>query len=78
MYSSDDKEIGRVAEIRRDGDNNIIELRADIGGFLGFGETRVSLTEGTGGGEGTGRQLDAAALFSVEWKARAQARAFLL
>ena len=44
VYSSDDKEIGTVAEIKRDGDNNIIELRADIGGFLGFGETRVSLT----------------------------------
>lgn len=44
VYSSDDKEIGTVAEIKRDGDNNITELRADIGGFLGFGETRVSLT----------------------------------
>lgn len=41
VWSSDEKNVGEVADIVRDGDGRIKELHADIGGFLGFGETRV-------------------------------------
>jgi hypothetical protein len=44
VYSSDGKNIGQVAVFARDADNKVIEMYADIGGFLGFGETRVKLT----------------------------------
>jgi hypothetical protein len=44
VYSSDGKNIGQVAAFARDADNKVIEMHADIGGFLGFGETRVKLT----------------------------------
>ncbi len=44
VYSSDGKQIGKVASIQRDPDNKVIGLHADIGGFLGFGESRVNLT----------------------------------
>lgn len=43
VYSSDGKNIGEVADIKRDSSNQVSELQADIGGFLGFGETRVSV-----------------------------------
>lgn len=41
VWSSDQKNVGEVADIVRDRDGRIQELHADIGGFLGFGETRV-------------------------------------
>lgn len=41
VWSSDQKNVGEVADIVRDSDGRITELHADIGGFLGFGETRV-------------------------------------
>ena len=41
IYSSDDKNVGEVAAIIRDSSGDVVELHADIGGFLGFGETRV-------------------------------------
>ncbi len=41
VYSSDDKNVGEVAQIARDSSGNVTELHADIGGFLGLGETRV-------------------------------------
>ena len=41
IYSSDDKNVGEVAAIIRDSSGNVVELHADIGGFLGLGETRV-------------------------------------
>jgi len=41
VYSSDNKNVGEIAEIRRDTTGKINELRADVGGFLGLGETRV-------------------------------------
>lgn len=41
VWSSDEKNLGEVADIVRDSDGRIKELHADIGGFLGFGETRV-------------------------------------
>jgi hypothetical protein len=44
VFTSDGKEIGEVAAFKRAGDNTILELHADIGGILGLGETRVSLT----------------------------------
>jgi hypothetical protein len=43
VYSSDGKNVGEVAEIRRDSSGKVSELRADIGGFLGLGETRVTV-----------------------------------
>jgi len=43
IYSSDGKNLGEVAEIKRDSTNKVSELQADLGGFLGFGETRVSI-----------------------------------
>lgn len=46
VYSSDDKNVGEVAEIRRDSSGKITQLFADIGGFLGIGEHRVQLMPG--------------------------------
>jgi hypothetical protein len=44
VYSSDEKELGEVAAFQRDADNKVIGMHADIGGFLGLGETRINLT----------------------------------
>jgi hypothetical protein len=44
VYSSDGKKIGEVVDFQRDADNKVISLHIDIGGFLGVGQTRVSLT----------------------------------
>ena len=44
VYSSDGNKIGEVVVIARGTDNNVTEMQADIGGFLGMGETRVRLT----------------------------------
>jgi PRC-barrel domain len=41
VYSSDNKNLGEVAAIARDSSGHVSELHADIGGFLGLGETRV-------------------------------------
>lgn len=41
VWSSDQKNIGEVADVVRDNSGRVTELHADIGGFLGFGETRV-------------------------------------
>ncbi|MEQ1711657.1 MAG: PRC-barrel domain-containing protein [Hyphomicrobium sp.] len=43
VYSSDDKNLGEVAAFQRDTAGNVTEMHADIGGFLGLGETRVRL-----------------------------------
>lgn len=43
VYSSDNKKIGEVAAFARGADNTVTEMHADIGGFLGLGETRVKL-----------------------------------
>ena len=43
VYSSDDKKLGAVAAFARDGSGKVTELHADVGGFLGLGETRVRL-----------------------------------
>lgn len=44
VHSSDGKKIGDVAAFARGADNSVTEMHADIGGFLGLGETRVKLT----------------------------------
>jgi hypothetical protein len=44
VYSSDDKKLGEVAAFARDSTGKVTELHADIGGFLGMGETRIRLT----------------------------------
>lgn len=44
IWSSDEKNVGEVAEVVRDSTGRVTELHADIGGFLGFGETRVKIT----------------------------------
>jgi sporulation protein YlmC with PRC-barrel domain len=41
VLSSDGKKIGDVADLKRDPDNKLTELYADIGGFLGLGATRT-------------------------------------
>jgi len=43
VYSSDGKKLGEVASIQRGADNKVIELRADIGGFLGIGTHQIAL-----------------------------------
>ncbi|MDX2257325.1 MAG: PRC-barrel domain-containing protein [Hyphomicrobiaceae bacterium] len=44
IYSSDGKSVGEVAAFNRDAKGHVIEMHADIGGFLGIGETRVRVT----------------------------------
>ncbi|MDX2157068.1 MAG: PRC-barrel domain-containing protein [Hyphomicrobiaceae bacterium] len=41
VYGADAKNVGEVAAIVRDTSGKITELHADVGGFLGLGETRV-------------------------------------
>jgi hypothetical protein len=43
VYSSDDKNLGDVAAIKRDPSGKVTEVHADIGGFLGIGSSRVRL-----------------------------------
>ncbi len=43
VYSNDEKKVGEIAEFARGTDNSVTEMHADIGGFLGMGETRVKL-----------------------------------
>ena len=43
VYSSDGKNVGEVAAFARGSDDKVSEMHADIGGFLGLGETRVRL-----------------------------------
>lgn len=44
VYSNDGKKIGAVVSFQRDAANNVIGMHADIGGYLGFWQTRVNLT----------------------------------
>jgi PRC-barrel domain len=43
VYSSDGKNLGEVAAFARDASGKVTEMHADMGGFLGMGETRVRL-----------------------------------
>jgi len=44
IYSSEGNKIGDVAAFARSTDDVVTEMHADIGGFLGLGQTRVKLT----------------------------------
>ena len=43
VYSSDGKNLGEVVSFQRNADNMVIGLHADIGGFLGMGQTRIAV-----------------------------------
>ena len=43
VYSSDGKKVGEVTALKFDASGKVAELQAGIGGFLGMGETQVSL-----------------------------------
>ncbi len=43
VYSSDNKNLGTVAEIKRDASGKVTELDANIGGFLGIGASHVRI-----------------------------------
>jgi PRC-barrel domain len=43
VISSDGTKIGEVAAFARDTSGKVTEMHADIGGFLGMGETRIRL-----------------------------------
>lgn len=43
VYSSDGKNLGEVAAFAREANGRVTEMHADIGGFLGIGETRVRI-----------------------------------
>ncbi|MFN3746427.1 MAG: PRC-barrel domain-containing protein [Hyphomicrobiaceae bacterium] len=43
VLSRDNKNVGTVAAIQRDSDGKVIELHANVGGFLGIGQTRVRI-----------------------------------
>jgi len=44
IYTSDGLNIGEVVNFQRDAANNVVGMHADIGGILGFGQTRVNVT----------------------------------
>jgi hypothetical protein len=44
VYSSDNKKIGEIIEIKRDPDNKVTEAYIDTGTFLGIGGTRYRVT----------------------------------
>ncbi len=44
VYSSDGEQVGEVVSFERDADNKVIGMQADIGGFMGLGETRVNVS----------------------------------
>ncbi len=44
VYSSDGQKLGEVEAFQLGADNKVTGMYADIGGFLGIGEHRVSLT----------------------------------
>jgi hypothetical protein len=43
VYSLDGSNLGKVVDFQRGTDNGVISMHADVGGFWGFGMTRVSL-----------------------------------
>jgi PRC-barrel domain len=43
VYSSDGNNLGRVVDIQRSSDNTVTGMHADIGGLLGFLQTRINL-----------------------------------
>jgi len=43
VYSIDGTNLGKVVDFQRGTDNGVISMHADVGGFWGFGTTRVNL-----------------------------------
>jgi len=43
VYSLDGANLGKVVDFQRGTDNGVISMHADVGGFWGFGMTRVNL-----------------------------------
>ena len=43
IYSSDGQKLGEVVVFQRDAGNKVLGMHADIGGFLGFLQTRVNV-----------------------------------
>lgn len=43
IYSSDGQKLGEVVVFQRDSGNKVLGMHADIGGFLGFMQTRVTV-----------------------------------
>jgi len=43
VVGSDNENVGEVAAIQRDSSGKVTELHADVGGFLGIGESRVRI-----------------------------------
>ena len=41
VYSADNKNLGSVGEIKRDAAGKVTDLTANIGGFLGLGQSHV-------------------------------------
>lgn len=44
VYSTDGEELGEIVSLQRNPDGSVQQLKADIGGFLGFGETRILIS----------------------------------
>lgn len=44
VYSSDGKKVGEIANLKRNPDNKVTELYADLGGFLGIGATHALIS----------------------------------
>ena len=44
VYSSDGKKLGEIANLKRNPDNKVTELYADLGGFLGIGVTHALIS----------------------------------
>lgn len=44
VYSSDGRNLGEVAAFKREMDGRVTEMHADLGGFMGLGESRVLLS----------------------------------
>jgi PRC-barrel domain len=43
VYSSDGRNLGEVVALQRDASGKVTEMHADVGGFLGIGETRIKI-----------------------------------
>ena len=43
VYSLDGTNMGKVVDFQRGNDSGVISMHADVGGFWGFGTTRVNL-----------------------------------
>ena len=44
VVSSDNKNVGEVSAIQRNSEGKVTEMHADVGGFLGIGQSRIRLS----------------------------------